>query len=121
MGKESNEVRDFVAQVLKGISDGVREAQEHARATDGVPIAVGIVNEQKVELKDSLVEFDLNLAVSKATKASGDAGVDGLIVKLVGAKVEGSGEYARQDGSNHRVKFSVPFYFSASYRKGEQC
>ncbi|OOY19658.1 hypothetical protein BMI86_13570 [Thioclava sp. DLFJ5-1] len=117
MGQDENEVRDFVSQVLKGISDGVRDAQKHAMDTDGVPIAVGLHDGKPVELKETAVEFDLNLIVSKSATISGEVGAGGVVVKLVGVKAEGQGEKTSQTENNHKVRFSVPLYFSSNYQR----
>ncbi len=119
MTKETNEIAQFVEQVLVGISDGVRAAQAHARTTRGIPIAVGVVNDQPVNVSQNHVEFELNVSITKGKSGTVTGGADGIALKLVGVSASGTGEISTTDAANHKIRFSVPVYFSADYVRPE--
>lgn len=107
------DLREFVAEALSQIVDGVKEAQDRTQASgarvnplltinheaaakQGMLIAHGMAHAQ-------LVQFDVALTAKEGTGTKGGIGV------VVGAFTLGStGQSQEESGSVSRVKFSVP-------------
>ena len=111
------ELRDFVAESLKQIIDGIVVAQEYAKEKKATVNPAGLYQAQghyQVDKEDpegyasipQFVDFDLALTVSEGQEAK--AGI-GIFAAAIGA-----GTQAKVEGVNttvSRMKFSVPLLF----------
>ncbi len=107
------ELRDFVAETLKQVIDGVCLAQDHAKAK-GAIISEGRVGmpergySQTMGTPEREIEFDVAITKIEGTETQGGIGV------FVGPV--GLGSRGKSDESNStvsRIKFSVPVSFPA--------
>ena len=103
------ELREFVAETLAAILDGVEDAihtaPEH-RQGKIAPVIEGLEDWSKAILP---VEFDV--AVTEADKAS--AGGKGGIKLLPAVEIGGEGSKAWERSTVSRIKFSVPIIYGA--------
>jgi hypothetical protein len=106
------QLRDFVAETLKEIIDGVIEAQRHYQDKGG-SVASGVTyagtsSENRLwnsvtRAPAQVVEFDVAVTAAEGTETKGSIGV------FIGAI--GLGSHGKSESSNtsvSRIKFSVP-------------
>ena len=101
-------LKDFVAETLKEIIDGVIEAQKHYSANGGVINSgdiegpkVGTDRHTGVPLQS--VEFDVAVTTTEGTETKGGIGV---FVGPIGLGSQGKSDSANSSVS--RIKFSIP-------------
>jgi len=112
------ELREFVAESLKHIVDGISEAQEYAKEKGAVVNPAGInynerfdkkveglivVDEAKLAHIPQIIDFDIIVTVSEGETAKAGLGVLSGVLNLGGqAQLEDKNIVA------NKVKFSVP-------------
>ena len=108
---EKVSLADFVESTLVSISDGVRRAQAHSKANDGIPIAPGQVDGTPLHQGDQLVRFQLTVEAghSSGHKGSLEAGATFLAVVSGRLGVEKASE--RKNASHQVIEFSIPMHF----------
>ena len=115
-------LKDFVAETLKEIIDGVIDAQSHyedkgGKIASGISYAGATANAVGVWNTDThapaqVVEFDVAVTATEGTETKGGIGV------FVGAI--GLGSHGKSESSNSsvsRIKFSVPILLPDRYPK----
>jgi hypothetical protein len=103
-GDEPLQLRDFVAETIKQVIDGVAIAQEHATGKNAIvnPSGSGGTPIQKIS-------FDIAVTAAKGTKTQGGVAV------FAGAFGLGSkGQSEKASETVNRIQFSVPI----SYPRG---
>lgn len=105
------ELKDFVAESIKQIIDGVNDASGHAKANGAVVNPqrwgwnsnVQVKYDQKTGAAIETIEFDVAVTASEGAATKGGIGV------FMGAVNLGSqGESENSNSSVSRLKFSVP-------------
>ena len=107
-------LKDFVAETLKEIVDGVLEAQDYYIDKGGSVNSKDITfkSDQGVMMYDretyqpaQLIEFDVAITATEGTETKGGIGV------FVGAIGLGSqGKSDTSNSSSSRIKFSIPIF-----------
>ena len=115
---EKVSLKDFVAETLASISDGVRAAQEHSKETDGVPIAPHSVDGQKLSIGDQLVKFRVVVEVSSEKGGTGKGQLGGTFLSVVAGSVDGEVNKQARDASQQSIEFSIPMHFHLRYAAG---
>ena len=97
------ELREFVAETLKQVIEGVATAQEYAGAHGSV---VGYYEEiTNLDPAPQVVEFDVAITTADETQVKGGAGIMVAMLAL--------GSQAQTDRANQmvsRIRFAVPLY-----------
>ncbi len=108
------EVKEFVAETLKQIIEGVRLAQDEI-ATERDERKTGVINPERASGKATgprasswrqpieTVSFDIAVTVSEETKAGGRGGL-----MVAGVGLGAKGEFASASTAVSRINFSVP-------------
>lgn len=106
------ELKDFVAETLKQIIDGVILAQKYAKETGAIinpketlEAPSGVIKGTDTGRNAQIVEFDVAITVSQDTEAKGGGKV---FIGIAGIGSEIRSE--RQGELVQRIKFSVPMY-----------
>lgn len=110
-------LKDFVAESLKQIIDGVLEAQKYSDENGGCIAPVVVVKEPRgggYTLKSSVVEFDIAVTAQKSAEREGKA-VIVIPYFGMGGKLA-SGE---QSATVSRVKFEIPVVLPTQNRQPE--
>lgn len=101
------ELREFIAETLAQIQEGVDDAIKRRSATDG---AAGVINPvfgttMNAAGADHLqkVEFDIAVTVSDKTSGGGKA-----VVKVLGVELGGEVSKGAEQSTVSRIKFTVP-------------
>ena len=108
------ELKDFVADILVQICEGIQQAKEETKDT-GARIAPVITSDNYVSLdknqaiKAQLIHFDVDIAEEKKSDKSG-----GIKVLLNVISANGSVRSTSQDQSTHHVSFDIPVVWSTS-------
>ena len=103
------ELREFVAEALSAILDGVEDAIRAAPADRQGKIAPVIAGEEDWSKAPLPVEFDVAITVTDKTSAGGKGGI-----KLFSAaEIGGEGSKAWERSTVNRIKFSVPIIYGA--------
>ena len=115
------DLKDFIAQTLTQIVEGVQAAQSEIQAK-GAKVNPGFVGDYKEIAKSGggllcatggtaqIVEFEVALTVSEGTGTKGGIGVFAGAVSLGSA-----GQSSAENKSVSRVKFSVPLALPAAH------
>lgn len=106
-------LKTFIAETLNGISDGILDAQKHAKEIGAHvnPPGTYIANGQLMRTEDGdclgqTIEFDIALTVIQSDQAQGGVGVFSGIISA-GAK----GQTESIENAVHHVRFSIPVFF----------
>ena len=106
------ELKDFVAETLKHVMEGVKMAQEKATELGGTVNPQGfIVLESSAprkiqgDLVAQVINFDIVVSTHDTDKAKGGVGI---FVGEIGVGVRGEAE--SQSTAVNRIQFSVPIY-----------
>ena len=110
-------LESFVAETLKSISKGVRDAQAYSKKIDGIPIAAGHMDGTLVASGDQLIKFTISLQADVSKDKSISAGLGGTIVSVVTGNMSATGSGHRAENTTHSVEFSVPMSFHAFWTK----
>ncbi len=112
MAEKRIELREFLAETINQIIDGVSDAQEHVEKTIGAiinpPIDRSSPDENYVEImgrKRLVTKIEIDVAIETYTSDQGKVGI-GVLASVfgVGAQVQ-----SEASGSKlHRIRFSVP-------------
>jgi hypothetical protein len=97
------DLKDFVADVISQIQDGVTEAiNRHDRRG-----TVGRINPKFPEdkWKDLVQKIEFDIAVTESSKKSGEGG-GGVQVHFFNAS--GKGSISKENSMTNRVKFTIP-------------
>ena len=106
------ELKDFVAETLRQIIDGVSVAQAHgtAKGRRVNPQGLTFRTDQGMQMFDGktgqpaqLIEFDVAVSTAEGTQTKGGVGI---LVGPVGLGSQGRSDAGRSSSS--RIKFSVP-------------
>lgn len=116
------QLKDFVSQTLIQIIEGVAEAQEHTRATDGYIDQRDRVNPKLMDRADhapkgkyyttqmgelvQMVKFDVAVTTEKSSNAKAGGGI-----RVAGVGFGGDVAAGDKDTSLSRVSFEVPLAF----------
>jgi len=107
-------LKDFVAETLKEIVDGVIEAQEYYKGKDGSVNSKYLTfrNDQGMQMwhKDTgqpaqQIDFDVAVTTTEETETKGGIGV---FVGAVGLGTQGKSDAT--NSSSSRIKFTVPIF-----------
>jgi hypothetical protein len=101
-------LKDFVRQVLLDITEAVEEAKHKSP----VSIAPGSI-EGKLKSEPQLVQFDISVSSSTASKRSTKKQGSATVVTILKAEVSGDTTENSKSQETNRIKFSVPVYFQA--------
>ena len=100
------DLKDFIAETLVQIQEGVQEAINRRSASQGAAGVInpvwGNVNEISPDHRQN-VEFDVAVTVTDKTTAGGNAGIKVFSIELGGKAEKG----AEQSTVSH-IKFSIP-------------
>ena len=101
-------LKDFIAESLNEIIDGVIEAQKHYSANGGVinsPDVIGpsVGTDRHTGVVAQLVDFDVAVTAAEETETKGGIGV---FVGPIGLGSQGKSDSANSSVS--RIKFSIP-------------
>jgi len=110
-------LKDFIAETLKSISQGVREAQTFSKEVDGIPVAAGNLDGALVASGDQLVKFNISLQAESASEKSASAAPGATLISVVTGSVNVSGKGQTSENSLHSIEFSVPMSFHAFWSK----
>jgi hypothetical protein len=113
-------LKDFIAESLKEIIDGVIEAQKHYSANEGVinpadvfyPGDTKVPVDRKTNVAPQLINFDVAVTATEGTETKGGIGV---FVGAIGVGSQGKSESASSSVS--RIKFSVPIILPPAKRR----
>lgn len=118
------ELQSFIAQSLRSIIEGVREAQASTKDSGAVIVPELTQRQQRddaamVNLGDSHayaydVEFDIAVAAAQKRGARAKAGISVLGADLLGA----GGDSSRSERSTSRIRFKVPVVLPVQPLKG---
>ena len=108
------ELKDFVAETLREIIDGVISVQEYAKGKEATVMPGGIYGLTSSDLRGSgilgtgtnyvnTIDFDIAVTASESAKSKGGIGV---FISVVGAGVQGQDEASNSTVS--RIKFTIP-------------
>jgi hypothetical protein len=110
-------LKDFIAETLKSISSGVREAQKYSKAVDGIPIAIGHLDGRVSDAGEQMVKFSISLQAETSNSKSGTVGLAATVISVVTGNISVSGEAAKTHNTVHNIEFSVPLQFNAFWAK----
>lgn len=97
------ELKEFVAETLKQVIDGVTAAQKYAAQNGSV---VGHDKEKSIYVQSpQIVNFDVEVTTQDGVQTKGGAGI---FVGPVGAGSQAGSE--RSSHYSNRIQFSVPLY-----------
>ena len=108
---EPLQLRDFVAETIKQVIDGVVTAQEYAKSKNAaVNPKIGFHSQNENVMIDrgsgqpvQMISFDVALTAAKGTKTQGGIAV---FTGMIGLGSKGQSE--RSDETVNRIQFSVP-------------
>lgn len=106
------DVKEFVAETLKQVMDGVAEAQKHAREVKGYvnPTAHSVAREGQglgfTADGQVIYAMTFDIAVSVSSEKSAEAGAKLQVAQILKIGGEGKGTWAQESVS--RVQFAVP-------------
>jgi len=111
------DLREFVAESLKEIIDGVKEAQSHA-AENGAEICppIGILSSgardylesQATEEKVSFIDYDIAVTAEETGEIGGGGKVSVKVASVFSAEGGGEGKVSEKASSISRLHFSLP-------------
>lgn len=99
-GDESLQLRDFVAETIKQVIDGVATAQEYATSKKAI---VNPLTDRYRNPSPQLISFDVAVTAAKGAKTQGGVAVFTGILGL-GSK----GQSEKSNETVNRIQFSVP-------------
>ena len=102
------ELREFVAETLAAILDGIEDAIRAAPEDREGKIAPVIAGEEDWSTASRPVEFDVAVTEADKTSAGGKGGI-----KLLPVEIGGEGSKAWERSTVSRIKFSVPIIYGA--------
>jgi Trypsin-co-occurring domain 2 len=101
------DLKDFVADVISQLEDGLIEAinRHDAKNVPGRvnPVFKGADGQYDWKSAVQNIEFDISVTVSD--KKSGEAGAG---VKVYVADISGKGSKSHEDTTTNRIKFTIP-------------
>ena len=112
-------LKDFIAETLKSISQGVRQAQIFSKEVDGIPIAAGHLDGALVASGDQLVKFNISLQADVSSEKSAAAGLGATLITVVTGSINLGANSKRTENSVHSIEFSVPMSFHAYWTRAE--
>ena len=112
-------LKDFVAETLKGIALGVREAQEFSEKNGAVPIGLFSVSGTPTTAGEQLVKFNVFVSADASATATGTVGAAAAVISVISGKAELSGSKGSTSHSAHTIEFSVPMYFNSRWSRAE--
>jgi hypothetical protein len=117
------ELRDFVAETIKHVIDGVVMAQEHVKEKGAVvnPRLGFHIDSQTVMIDKTTqqpvqsISFDVAVTAAEGTKTQG-----GIAVFTVALGLGSKGQSERSNEIVNRIQFSVPLALPIGVPKGER-
>ena len=117
---EPLQLRDFVAETIKQVIDGVATAQQHAKEKNAaVNPKLGFHAQNEDLLIDHAtqqpvqsISFDVAVTATKGSKTQGGIAV---FTGMIGLGSKGQSE--KSDETVNRIQFSVPVSLPISYRR----
>jgi hypothetical protein len=103
------ELKDFVADALFQILEGVREAC--SRNTIGTTSPAFKIGDQDVEWNKYVKDVEFDIAVEITNKITGSGNVGGKVITIL--NLDAKGEVSHASSKLNKIKFAVPILYPA--------